>query len=44
MWCGVNLSDRELTDCGKNHSFKHIQSPHFGDFGTVFHLQPLFGD
>ncbi len=28
----------------ENHTFKHIQSARFGDFGPVFHLQPLFGD
>lgn len=39
-----DLSDWELTYCRENHTFKHIQSPRFGNFGPIFHLQPLFGD
>lgn len=39
-----DLSDRELIYCGKNNTFKHIQSARFGNFGLVFHLQPLFGN
>ncbi len=42
MWS--DLTDWELTDCRENRTFKHIQSSYFGNFGPVFHLQPLFGD